>query len=521
LITNSLRQNGLVARSDQHSCLSSSRIRGAFLSIIIFSFLLRLFGIFFNDLLPEEAYYWNYAQHLDFSYLDHPPMVAYLIKLSTMIFGTNEFGVRFPSLVCWCLTAYFSFKLTNLLRPGAGLYSVLFLSILPFFFLQSLVITPDQPLMVSWSASLYYLYRALVKEESSCWYLAGIWIGLGLLSKYTIVLLGPITLLYISCIPTARFWFYKKEPYLSCLIAIVLFTPVVYWNATHDWVSFAFQGTRRLHSAFYFSTPEWLGLILLFLTPLGVWNLMLLLIPKLAGLDRVKKNSLRFLQLFTLAPLVFFGVYSLTHAIKFNWIGPGLLALIPWLALLMADPPRMRWSNLRTGWVITATLLLITYLVMLAGVTLSVPEPLHRTLFNKFIDWEDLTRQVFGQARQIELDLNSAPIIVPLDLYNLPSELSFYQAKLLAQPNRMTGYPVIGCHIFGGLSLMYQFWSQGMDFSGRTVLLVSSRLDKLDNPEIKRLTSEITHVSMLWSRSQGFAIRAKPYFYKVVRMKSS
>lgn len=58
-------------------------------------------------LLVEEAYYWNYAQHLDWGYLDHPPMVAVLIKACTFLFGTNEFGVRSASLFCWFISAFF------------------------------------------------------------------------------------------------------------------------------------------------------------------------------------------------------------------------------------------------------------------------------------------------------------------------------------------------------------------------------------------------------------------------------
>ena len=150
----------------------------------------------------EEAYYWNYAQHMDFSFLDHPPMVAWLIKASTLIFGTNEFGVQFPALLCWAIAAFFSFKWTELIYRGTGQYAVLLLSLMPYFFLQSLAITPDQPVLVCWSAALYYLYRSLVLDESRSWYVAGVWLGLGMLSKYTIVLLGPSVLLYwLLCHP--------------------------------------------------------------------------------------------------------------------------------------------------------------------------------------------------------------------------------------------------------------------------------------------------------------------------------
>ena len=67
-------------------------------AIFWMSLCLRVFFLFNHDLQAEEAYYWNYSVHLDFGYIDHPPLVAVLIKLSTTLFGLNEFAVRFPAL---------------------------------------------------------------------------------------------------------------------------------------------------------------------------------------------------------------------------------------------------------------------------------------------------------------------------------------------------------------------------------------------------------------------------------------
>ncbi|VEH29497.1 ArnT family glycosyltransferase [Legionella sainthelensi] len=113
--------------------MNSSKSSHPFLILILLLLLLRIFFMFKSNLLVEEAYYWNYSNHLDFSFLDHPPMVAILIKLGTLIFGTNEWGVRFATIPCWILTCYFSFKLTTLIRKDAGLYAVVLLSIMPFF----------------------------------------------------------------------------------------------------------------------------------------------------------------------------------------------------------------------------------------------------------------------------------------------------------------------------------------------------------------------------------------------------
>lgn len=148
------------------------------------------------DLLPQEAYYWNYSQHLDIGYLDHPPMVAWLIRLATGIFGDTEFGVRFAAYGCWAAAAAFCFLLTRELYGRAAAWmAVLLLATLPFFFGIGFFMTPDAPLTAAWAGALYFLSQALLRERSAAWWGVGLCLGLGLLSKYTIALLGPAALL--------------------------------------------------------------------------------------------------------------------------------------------------------------------------------------------------------------------------------------------------------------------------------------------------------------------------------------
>jgi dolichol-phosphate mannosyltransferase len=77
------------------------------LLLIGYTLLLRLMYLGNIELLKEEAYYWNYAQHLAPGYLDHPPMVALLISFGTLVFGNNELGVRFGAFICWFITALY------------------------------------------------------------------------------------------------------------------------------------------------------------------------------------------------------------------------------------------------------------------------------------------------------------------------------------------------------------------------------------------------------------------------------
>ncbi len=481
--------------------------------LVAASLLIKLLCIGTNDLLVEEAYYWNYAAHLDIGYLDHPPMVAVLIKLFTTLLGLNEFGVRIASILCWIVTAFFSMKLTHLIKPQATSFALMLLAILPFFFLHSLVITPDIPLIACWSAALYYLYRALVLHHAKSWYVAGLWLGLGLLSKYSIVLLAPATLAYLILVPSARSWFGRKEPYIALFISALVFTPVIYWNATHEWASFAFQSTRRLQATYSFSLHQLLGLFVVFLTPLGVLGFGALFRKTTPEKRLLNHDTLSFLKIFTLTPLLVFSLFSVTHMIKFNWIGPGLLAVIPWLAIMIEQSK----PSLKKACFITSVLLLVIYSGMLFCITFGYPDRVNQALFSKYIAWDDLTRQVHSVANEVENRMGSTPLIVPMDLYNIGSELAFYQAKLLNLGQIQTAYKIIGRDRFGHDSLMYQYWSKNEDLSEKVLILISEKSSDFNAPEVtQRVTAQATPKE-LWAHSQGAEKKVRAYYYQVVR----
>ena len=225
--------------------------------VVAYVLALRLLYLGLPELLQEEAYYWNYAKHLDIGYLDHPPMVAWTIWVSTRLLGDSEFAVRIGAFVWWFVAAGFSFALTkSFFDRSAALFALLLLSIAPFFFMSGFVMTPDAPLTAFWSGALYFLSRALIDERRQAWWGAGVCIGLGMLSKYTIVLLWPATLMFLLVNRRLRSTLSRPEPYLAVLIAGLLFAPVILWNANHEWVSFAFQGPRRVQEPFQFSTHK-------------------------------------------------------------------------------------------------------------------------------------------------------------------------------------------------------------------------------------------------------------------------
>lgn len=486
--------------------------------LVAFSLIIRLIAIGSADLIAEEAYYWNYANHLDFGYLDHPPMVALLIKLSTFVFGINEFGVRFCSIICWSVCVGFSYALTQRISPKSGQKTVFLLSVLPFFFLHSLIITPDLPLIAAWSACLYYLYLALIEEKKSAWYWVGLWLGLGMLSKYTIILLGPATLVYLIITRKAHRTLLSPYPYVAILIAIILFSPVIYWNATHEWASFLFQSTRRFSAMDEGSIFAFLGLLTLFITPLGLVGLGQLLLrptPKRFSYHSTSSISLpqrRFMQCFTLVPLLFFAGFSLTHMIKFNWIGPSLLAFIPWLAAIDV-------ARLQRAWLLTGLGLLLGYIVLLFSIICGHPAFVYHSFLSKYIDWNSFSQQVHQIAEQTEQKWKQPVTLLPIDRYNIASELAFYQMRASQHKPEQVVYPVTGSDLFGYESLMYHYWSNKTELTHHIVVLIAENPSLFGRPNIQEKIVALSPVQQFWTHSQGSKERVNPYYYELVRLK--
>src|ERR1700676_784548 len=102
------------------SAEAGARARALAVGIIAYAFVLRLVYLGSVELLPEEAYYWNYSRHLDIGYLDHPPMGAWLIRLGPAAFGQSQFGVRVGAMCCGVVTSVFAYRLTRNLFDEAS-----------------------------------------------------------------------------------------------------------------------------------------------------------------------------------------------------------------------------------------------------------------------------------------------------------------------------------------------------------------------------------------------------------------
>ena len=167
----------------------------------------RLFLANRTELIPEEAYYWTYAQHPSLGYFDHPPLVAWAVAAGTALFGDTELGVRFVNIVAWVVTCFL------LLATGkawfserAALAGTLLFAILPVFVGMGFLVTPDADFVLFWTLTVWAVSRAVQTQRHRDWGLAGLGFGGALLAKYYGLILLPSLLIFLALSPRYRFW---------------------------------------------------------------------------------------------------------------------------------------------------------------------------------------------------------------------------------------------------------------------------------------------------------------------------
>ena len=471
---------------------------------------LRLCSTFLIELISEEAYYWKYSENLALSYLDHPPLVAWCIRAGESLFGTSEFGVRSFGILCWLGVVYFAGRITRSVFPQSSLSHVVILAtLLPFPLSIGLFMTPDTPLALAWSATLFFLYQVFFKDNGKAWIGVGIALGCALLAKYPGVLLGLAIPIFMVTDKVSRRWFFHPLPYLAAIIALTIFSPVIIWNYQNSWASFAFQSTRRFSSEKEFSTHIWCAFLLLSLTPVGVKALYESIKGETSGTNQVtpvgridvSHRFLLFTGIFTLLPILAFGYASLSQEIKVNWLGPATIACIPLFAHTLSSPSlRRRYIRdwLALGVFISVVLHSLVFLLVIGLPGLSPPKA-----FRKFMGWEDLARAVEIRRRDVELQTQLPTYTAGGDSHYVASQLGFYGKKLAIKAGEALPRRTEGRVLFQKPSLMYSFWTRPESLQGSTIITVSRTESDLNDSELAQHFSRLDPIERIELKREG------------------
>jgi dolichol-phosphate mannosyltransferase len=288
-------------------------------------------------LTPEEAYHWDFARHLDWSYLDHPGMIAWSIALGRVFFGDTPFAIRFlPLLFAAGTTVILARLAKKLYGEPAALWAVLLQTIQPVTYVTAASGFPDSPMLFFWALTMLLVWEALDTGRGVLWIGAGAALGLGMISKYTIVFFGVSMVFYLLTSRRDRRWLATPWPYLAAVLALVIFTPVTYWNAQHDWASIRFQGKERFDSANEFlvtAALKYLGLQWASVVPLTL-PIAILAVRRSARSSRPEE---RYLFWCFVPMFVFFFAVSWTMPTHVLWPLPCWLGLTVVMSGVMTE----------------------------------------------------------------------------------------------------------------------------------------------------------------------------------------
>jgi Dolichyl-phosphate-mannose-protein mannosyltransferase len=291
------------------------------------------------ELTFDEAYYTLWSRGLSCGYLDHPPMVALLIRASTSLFRGSELGVRALSLlVVGAMPALIALIAWRLFRSAekAALAALMWIA-MPLVSIGAVFVAPDAPLVVFWTLGLGALVE-LWRKGKRRWLIAlGLALGLALQSKFTAAFFAAGVVLALVATPSLRRWLVSPALYAGLAVALAIFAPFVVWNEAHGWATFAKQlGRAPPHGVTPYYLAEFLVAQIGLINPLVFGALMFALaaIPWRARPAPGSPDEARRILACTIAPAgIYFLLHSLHDRVQGNWLAP----LYPAVALLVAD----------------------------------------------------------------------------------------------------------------------------------------------------------------------------------------
>jgi 4-amino-4-deoxy-L-arabinose transferase-like glycosyltransferase len=369
-------------------------------ALILVTTLIRLIFAWAIGLGVDESYMVAAGRVLSLGYFDHPPASWWLSWGAARLAGADDpVIVRLPFILLFALSTWLMARLTTRLADRkAGLWAAILLNLSPVFGVTTgSWVLPDGPLDAALLGAALCLVHALPAQGRAAagwWAATGLCAGLALASKYSAILTIGGAFLYLLTSPTHRRWLRRPEPYVATLLALLVFSPVIAWNAAHGWASFAFQGQRATGLRFRPSAPfETLGGEALFVLP---WIWLPMMLVALAAIRR-GPTAWRPWLLCCLAapPILAFALVSAwsNQRILYHWAAPGYLMLFPLLGQAVAERLHLPW--VRRTLIGTAALLLAAIAVIGTQERLDWIGPRLATLLRKDptaegVDWTSL-----------------------------------------------------------------------------------------------------------------------------------
>lgn len=195
------------------------------------------------SLYVDEAQYWTWAQHLDWGFYSKPPVIAAVIAATTAVCGDGELCVKSGALLIYPLVALLIWGIARrLFDARVAFWSAVVFFTLPGAAFSAMIISTDVPLFLCWCAALYAYLRAIEDDRWRDWLAVGVIAGIGLLTKYTMVIFAVSALLHLAVTAELRRHLRNPKLYVGIAVALLVFAPNLWWNARHDWPTIKHTG---------------------------------------------------------------------------------------------------------------------------------------------------------------------------------------------------------------------------------------------------------------------------------------
>ncbi|MDB2414428.1 glycosyltransferase family 39 protein [Rickettsiales bacterium] len=364
-------------------------------------------GLLYNspfDLFYDEAQYWGWSKSFEFGYYSKPPVVAWMIGLTTGICSDETWCVRLSSPILHIITSWAIFSLTKLVfeEKIALLSSVTYLT-LPAVTISSMFVSTDPALLCFWALSLWAFIAALKDDKWRYWILAGIFSGLGMMSKYNMLIFLVSVCSFCFFIPQYRKVFISKKFWSAILIAAVIFVPNIWWNWQNDFASFLHTQDNAKGEGMSISLPNMLEFIA---SQNGVFGpilfISLLIILFLTATRRIQLDKAqKMLLCFFLPMFLLITSISLTSRAHANWAAPAYISAVILVVSVLYNSKfcKLIYVSLILHLLILAIISAFYPLIDSLGLKLygrktQISENIIKDPFRRLMGWEQLGQKV-------------------------------------------------------------------------------------------------------------------------------
>ena len=315
----------------------------------------------------DEVYYWTYALHLQLSYFDHPPLVAFFIRLFTLNLHFNdEIFVRLTAITGSAINTWLIFKILSIIKnEKAGLYAaLLYIACIYTTFISGFLIIPDSPQVVFWLMSVYFLIKIFIlnqeQNKNLLWF--GLCAGIATLCKIHGVYLWFAAGLFILLFNREQFK--NKYLYIAGIITLIIISPIIIWNFQNHFITYQYQGGRVvIDNGIQLSSflREIFGEVL-YCNPLIFILIIITLFKTIRKRLYTGSKQLFWLLIFLSLPLIFilWGVSLFRNTLP-HWSGPAYISLLIFCAFYADE-----CINQQTiiNWLRTANFLVLAAVVL-------------------------------------------------------------------------------------------------------------------------------------------------------------